>query len=243
MTHVPGADMRKPAPLRIQLPAIPASLAVIRAGLRSWLPTAAVSAAAAGDILLAVGEAASNAVEHAVRGATRDVELEVTARATDHRASVDGQGQRTLAPAGVECARATRTWQQVDESPRRYGHDHANPAGDHGGNAQGAASMTNSQFRMSAEEAEQPPVVIATGDIDLANVNEFQEVLNRAAANNDAITVDLSDVTYCDSAAVRALFAVAATTKLALIVPATGPIMTLLSISGLDRVATVTTRD
>jgi anti-sigma B factor antagonist len=103
--------------------------------------------------------------------------------------------------------------------------------------------MTNSQFRMSAEEAEQPPVVIATGDIDLANVNEFSEVLDRAAANNDAITVDLSDVTYCDSAAVRALFAVAATTKLALIVPATGPILTLLSISGLDRVATVVTRD
>jgi anti-sigma B factor antagonist len=103
--------------------------------------------------------------------------------------------------------------------------------------------MTNSQFRMSAEEAEQRPVVIATGDIDLANVNEFSEVLDRAAANNDAITVDLSDVTYCDSAAVRALFAVAATTKLALIVPATGPILTLLSISGLDRVATVVTRD
>ena len=103
--------------------------------------------------------------------------------------------------------------------------------------------MTNSQFRMSAEEAEEPPVVIATGDIDLANVNEFSEVLDRAAANNDAITVDLSDVTYCDSAAVRALFAVAATTKLGLIVPTTGPIMTLLSISGLDRVATVVTRD
>ena len=103
--------------------------------------------------------------------------------------------------------------------------------------------MTNSQFRMSAEEAEQPPVVIATGDIDLANVNEFSAVLDRAAANNDAITVDLSDVTYCDSAAVRALFAVAATTKLALIVPATGPILTLLSISGLDRVANVVTRD
>jgi anti-anti-sigma factor len=102
--------------------------------------------------------------------------------------------------------------------------------------------MTNSQFGLSAAEAEQPPVVIATGDIDLANVNEFQDVLNRAAADSDAITVDLSDVSYCDSAAVRALFAVAATTKLGLIVPATGPIITLLSISGLDRVATVTTR-
>jgi anti-sigma B factor antagonist len=103
--------------------------------------------------------------------------------------------------------------------------------------------MTNSQFGLSAAEAEQPPVVTATGDIDLANVNEFQDVLNRAADDSDAITVDLSDVSYCDSAAVRALFAVAATTELGLIVPATGPIMTLLSISGLDRVATVTTRD
>jgi anti-sigma B factor antagonist len=102
--------------------------------------------------------------------------------------------------------------------------------------------MTNSQFRLSATEAEHP-VVTASGDIDLANVNEFQVVLNGAAANSDAITVDLSDVSYCDSAAVRALFAVAATTKLGLIVPATGPIITLLSISGLDRVATVTTRD
>ena len=103
--------------------------------------------------------------------------------------------------------------------------------------------MTNSQFWMSAGEAEHPPVVHATGDIDLANVNEFSEVLDSAATNSDTITVDLSDVTYCDSAAVRALFAVAATTKLALIVPATGPILTLLSISGLDRVATVVTRE
>jgi anti-anti-sigma factor len=103
--------------------------------------------------------------------------------------------------------------------------------------------MANSQFQMSAAEAEQPPVVTASGDIDLANVNEFSDVLTRAASDSDAITVDLSEVTYCDSAAVRALFAVAATTKLGLIVPATGPIITLLNISGLDRVATVVIRD
>lgn len=102
--------------------------------------------------------------------------------------------------------------------------------------------MTN-QFRVSPAEAEQAPVVIATGDIDLANINEFSDALNTAAADSDAIMVDLSQVTYCDSAAVRALFAVAATTKLSLIVPEGGPILTLLSISGLDRVATVVTRD
>ena len=103
--------------------------------------------------------------------------------------------------------------------------------------------MTPSQFRISPAEAEQPPVVTATGEIDLANVNEFQDVLNTAAADRDDIAVDLTDVTYCDSAAVRALFAVAATTKLSLVVPATGPIVTLLNISGLDRIATVVTRD
>ena len=82
MTTVSGADAVGPAPLRIRLPAIPASLAVIRARLRTWLPTAQVTPSAAAEVLLAVGEAASNAVEHAVRGTAGDVEVEVTARAT-----------------------------------------------------------------------------------------------------------------------------------------------------------------
>ena len=82
MTKVPGANIGGPDPLRIRLPAIPASLALIRAHLRTWLPTARVNPSAAADVLLAVGEAASNAVEHAIRGTTRNVELEITARAT-----------------------------------------------------------------------------------------------------------------------------------------------------------------
>jgi anti-sigma regulatory factor (Ser/Thr protein kinase) len=82
VTTVPGANIGGPPPLRIRVPAIPASLAVIRAHLRTWLPTARVNPSAAADVLLAVGEAASNAVEHAVRGTAGDVELEVTAWAT-----------------------------------------------------------------------------------------------------------------------------------------------------------------
>jgi anti-sigma regulatory factor (Ser/Thr protein kinase) len=78
-----STDAHKPAPMRVLLPAIPASLAVIRAHLRRWLPTAAVNTSAAAEVLLAVGEAASNAVEHAVRGAAHNVVVEVTARATD----------------------------------------------------------------------------------------------------------------------------------------------------------------
>ena len=83
MTNAPGTSMNGPDPLRIRLPAVPASLAVIRARLRTWLPSAQVNPSAAAEVLLAVGEATSNAVEHAVRGAVGNVELEITARATD----------------------------------------------------------------------------------------------------------------------------------------------------------------
>ena len=103
--------------------------------------------------------------------------------------------------------------------------------------------MTKRQFRLTAAKAEQPAIVRATGDIDLANVEEFSDVMTRAAADGSPVTVDLSRVTYCDSSGVRVLFSVAATTKLALIVPDGGPITTLLRISGLDRIATVTTVD
>ncbi len=102
--------------------------------------------------------------------------------------------------------------------------------------------MTEAQFRLDGD-GEDRPVVNASGDIDLANVNQFQDVMTKAASNADMITVDLSQVSYCDSAAVRALFSVAASTKLHLIIRSTGPIKTLLSVSGLDRVASVTTAD
>ena len=103
--------------------------------------------------------------------------------------------------------------------------------------------MSDPQFRLTGASGEQAPIVTATGDIDLANVNEFQDMMTKAANGASALTVDLSGVSYCDSAAVRALFSVAAITKLSLVVRSEGPIRMLLSVSGLDRVATVTTAD
>ncbi|OBB70517.1 STAS domain-containing protein [Mycobacterium sp. 852014-52144_SCH5372336] len=103
--------------------------------------------------------------------------------------------------------------------------------------------MTRNQFRLEPGGAEAPPVVTAVGEIDLANVDEFSDVLTRAAEDNSSVTVDLTGVTYCDSAALRELFSVAANAKLELVVPTNGPITTLLGISGLDKVATVTVID
>jgi len=99
------------------------------------------------------------------------------------------------------------------------------------------------RFAVTVASADRPPVVVVSGDLDLANVGEFESAMNDARNGSTALVVDLTDVSYCDSAAVRALFALAATTELTMVVAPTGHITTLLGISGLDRVATVITKD
>lgn len=84
-------------------------------------------------------------------------------------------------------------------------------------------------------------IVRAAGDIDLTNVGQFQAVLDEAAAAT-AVTVDLTEVTYCDSSTIRALFLAARRVRLTIAVAAAGVVGPgLLSISGLDQVAVVVT--
>jgi anti-sigma B factor antagonist len=99
--------------------------------------------------------------------------------------------------------------------------------------------MTQARFSVTRPTAGHPAVVAVSGDIDLANVDEFKDAMAKACTGSTALTVDLTGVSYCDSAAVRALFALAATTELSMIVRPSGHITTLLAISGLDRVADV----
>jgi len=99
--------------------------------------------------------------------------------------------------------------------------------------------MTEARFAVTVASAGHPPVVAVSGDIDLANVNEFQSAMSNARNGSQSLTVDLTAVGYCDSAAVRALFSLAATTELTMVVKPTGHITTLLAISGLDQVANV----
>jgi anti-sigma regulatory factor (Ser/Thr protein kinase) len=94
--------------LCVRVPAEPASLAVVRAQLRRWFQTAGIGTDTAADLLLAVGEAASNAAEHAHDGAEHRVELIVTAAAT-------GEGIR-LAVCDDGC------WKPPPESPGNRGH-------------------------------------------------------------------------------------------------------------------------
>jgi anti-sigma B factor antagonist len=87
----------------------------------------------------------------------------------------------------------------------------------------------------------EPPTVRAAGDIDLTSAPRLQAALSEAAAASGEITVDMTAVTYCDSAAIHALFTTARRSRLTLIIPEHGPITTMLKIVGLDRITTVIT--
>ena len=74
-----------PAPLTVQVSADdPSCLALLRARLRQWLPAAGIGSREATDIMIAAGEAAANAFEHATAGRPADaapVQITLTARA------------------------------------------------------------------------------------------------------------------------------------------------------------------
>ena len=116
----------------------------------------------------------------------------------------------------------------------------ASPAG----LASSSASSPQARFEFLPAGDREPAIVRAVGDIDLTNVGQFQAALGQAAATSSAITVDMTAVTYCDSAAIRALFITARQARLTIRVAAPGPINeTLLRVSGLDQIATVVTLD
>ncbi len=76
-------------------------------------------------------------------------------------------------------------------------------------------------------------VLIAAGEIDLSNIDAFNQALstasNEAGASGEPLTVDLSAVEYLDSAAINALFARADDIRLV----AHPLLMPILNISGL----------
>ncbi|MBF6074196.1 ATP-binding protein [Nocardia beijingensis] len=80
------------APLELDFPAEAVQLATVRHTLQEWLAQCGMAAAPAYDVLLAVGEACTNAVEHGHHGDGGVVRL---------RASIDGDQLRvTIADSG-----------------------------------------------------------------------------------------------------------------------------------------------
>ena len=120
----------------------------------------------------------------------------------------------------------------------------ADPAHHRPASSSAPASSPQARIEFLAAGEREPAIVRAAGDIDLTNVGQFQSALDQAAATASAITADMTAVTYCDSAAIRALFLAARQARLTIQISAAGPINeTLLRVSGLDQIATIVTLD
>ena len=96
------------------------------------------------------------------------------------------------------------------------------------------------RFEFVPADDRESAVVRAAGDIDLSNVGRFQAALATAVAAAAAFIVDLTAGTYADSATIRALISAARQARLTIQVGTTGSVTeTLLTVSGLDQVASV----
>lgn len=82
------------------------------------------------------------------------------------------------------------------------------------------------------------PVLAVVGEVDLANAAAFDRAVG-GAAEDGRVAVDLSGVTYLDSAGVRVLLERAVALDLHLLLPARGVVGPVVRLAGLGEVATV----
>lgn len=200
---------------------VPEQLGALRGDLRAWLAQVGATASETGDVLIAVGEACANAIEHAgaapgtkidVRG--RLVGREVVLRVRDHgswrpsRPQPDrGHGLRLMrvlmdaldiasdeAGTRIELRRGLAS--RATLPPARHGDD------DDGGEARATLSFTRER---------DVPVARLSGGVDLAAVAGLAQMLASEVAGSDrGLVLDLDGVDYLDSAGLHLLHDAAA---------------------------------
>ncbi|WP_328470824.1 SpoIIE family protein phosphatase [Actinoplanes sp. NBC_00393] len=85
---------RHPGPLELEFPAEATRLAQVRTALRGWLDRAGIDPATAQNVLVAVGEACANAVEHGHRASPGGrIRLRAAATASDLRLIIADSGE------------------------------------------------------------------------------------------------------------------------------------------------------
>jgi anti-sigma regulatory factor (Ser/Thr protein kinase) len=101
-------------PLTLRMPAQPACLQPVRAATRRWLAAVGQTPVAAGDLLVAVGEAVANVVEHAYGPRGGDVYLHLAVEASDVVAVVRDTG-RWRAPRGQHRGRGSTLMAELSD--------------------------------------------------------------------------------------------------------------------------------
>ena len=240
-----------PAPLgdfRVLLPAEPHVVATLRRTVRQWATRSGASDEEAGDLVLAVGEAATNVIEHAYTSTGGQVEVEASIRQGLARIVVrdrgqwrpprpDGGGRGLLLMQGlvenvdvVSGPRGTEIWlsRRVGRPPAR------------------TESASIPVPRPLAESRLHVEVTQLIDDIDLGNsARLYREMLDGMSDDAVGLVVDLSEVRHIDSAGIRMLHKLAGwlaqrRLELRVVVPDASSVRRVLELSCFDAHVPVT---
>ncbi|SMO99504.1 anti-anti-sigma factor [Geodermatophilus aquaeductus] len=246
-----------PAPLRLDLPAEPARLAAVRRAARGWASGAGLHPDAVEDLLLALGEATGNAVEHAYRDADGPGRVIVELRldgAGDVVVSVTDTGSWRPPPAdpgfrgrGLQIISALA--RDVDLSPGPSGTalrfvftpaapPPAAPRRRAAVDAVSVAQRADGQpATLDVTDAQGRRCLALIGALDLAGTTAIRELVLAELADPRPITVDLTRLGYLTSVGAGLLLEIAECARshgdLDILLPATGPARRMLDLTGL----------
>ncbi len=239
-----------PAPLRLGVPADPAQLSAIRRTVEQWATGTGLDPDSIGDLQLALGEAAGNAVEHAYRDAAVPGRVLV-------ELDLDGDGALTVGvtdtgawrPAPADPGHRGRGLQIISALARDVDVEHG-PSG----------TTVRFRFVPAAHPTAPPPLgprgplaerapaslvvsaldgrrrLVLSGDLDLAGVTAVRDLLRGEldGGGGRPVTMDLTGVGWLTSVGIALLQDVAsrAGPHAVFLLPGSGPVRRVLDLTG-----------
>jgi anti-anti-sigma factor len=215
-----------PPPLELHLPARPESLGAMRRRVAAWARTSALPPVALDDLQLALGEAATNAVEHAYRDDEDGVVDVRLARCDDGAVEVVVRDHGVWRPVpadpgyrgrGLTLVRELTAETEVTSQPEggtrvRFllapdeagGPEDVAPAADDDGadEVPDAPPPAGTPAAVTVEDEAGTRRVLVRGDLDLAAVSGCREALLEAVETGPRVVLDLRGVGHLASAGV-----------------------------------------
>ena len=246
-----------PPPLRLDLPGEPVRLAEVRRAVRRWAAGVGLHPDALEDLLLTIGEATGNAVEHAYRDADVPGRVGVELRVADAGGvvvSVTDTGSWRPPPTdpgfrgrGLQIISALA--HEVDLSPGPTGTTLRfvfSPAvrSPEVRRRQGAAGQIRLERPLDEEpvtldvnDAQGRRCLALIGDLDLAGTTAIREPVVAALDDPRPITIDLTRLGFVTSVGAGLLLEITERARphgdLDVLLPATGPARRMLDLTGL----------
>lgn len=252
-------------PLRTSMPARPGQLSTLRQQLQDWMDSAGVGEQDAVSVQIAVGEAASNVVEHAYPpGQDGELQLSVSLSPQgDLSAEVSDRGswrppgeENQLRGRGLPLMRACMDSMDLSRADPGSSDTGAgttvrmrrrlrNPVGAVARGVPQTARRPRPEADFEVVADGDRVLLRLGGDVDLSTTEAIGKQIRAATrGNTTSTTVDLTRVTHLASAAVQLLFELAndgarLNQPVVLLVTAGSAAEQVVSLTGLDRVAKV----